>query len=240
MHIPKNLIRISMFFSAALACSFAQSQNETKLESENQKFSYAIGYQIGQSILQQVQEIPELDMEILSDAVNASLLGINPAMSDREMAEIIVSKQQQIQEETAKQAQENAEKSKAFLEQNKKKEGIQVTESGIQYEIIQSGDASGISPSLDDTVIVHYEGKLIDGTIFDSSRARQTPARFPLTGIIPGWREVLQLMRPGDIWNVALPPELGYGEAGVSDAIGPNQALLFEIELIEVMRSSNS
>ncbi|MCY4147788.1 MAG: FKBP-type peptidyl-prolyl cis-trans isomerase [Gammaproteobacteria bacterium] len=240
MQFKKRSTIITVFFTSALVCSVAQSQNQPNLDDDNKKFSYAIGYQIGQSILAQVQSVPDLDMAVFSDAVTASLMNSGSAMTEQEMAGIIVSRQQQMQEEMAKQAQDNAEKSLAFLEENKTREGVVETESGIQYQIIESGDPSGNSPGLQDTVIVHYEGKLIDGTVFDSSRARETPARFSLTGIIPGWSEILQLMRPGDIWNVVLPPEMAYGEAGVENTIGPNQALVFEIELIEVMKSSNS
>ncbi|MYB34087.1 MAG: FKBP-type peptidyl-prolyl cis-trans isomerase [Gammaproteobacteria bacterium] len=240
MQLQKTLTIITVFFTSALICSIAQSQDQPNLDDENKKFSYAIGYQVGQSILAQIQSVPDLDMAVFSDAVTASLMSAGPAMAEQEMAEIIVAKQQQMQQEIARQAQGNAERSLAFLEENKTREGVVVTESGVQYQIIESGDPSGDSPGLQDTVIVQYEGKLIDGTVFDSSRARGTPARFSLTGIIPGWSEVLQLMRPGDIWNVVLPPEMAYGEEGVENVIGPNEALVFEIELIEVMKSSNS
>jgi len=240
MLFPKNLTLTTVFFTLALACTTAQSQEQHNLDNDSKKFSYAIGYQIGQSILAQIQEAPDLDMNLFSMAVTESLMGAEPAMNEQEMAEIIVAKQQQIQEEMAREAQENAADSRAFLEENRAREGVVVTESGVQYQIIESGDPEGESPGLEDTVIVHYEGKLIDGTVFDSSRARETPARFSLTGIIPGWSEVLRLMRPGDVWNVVLPPEMGYGEAGVENVIGPNQVLVFEIELIEVMKSSNS
>ncbi len=240
MQFRKTLTIITVFFTSVLASSIAQSQDQSSLDNENGKFSYAIGYQIGQSIMAQIQAIPDLDMAVFSDAVTASLMNAEPDMTEQEMAEIIVARQQRMQQEMARQAQDNAEKSLAFLEGNKAREGVAVTESGVQYLIIESGDPSGHSPSLQDTVIVHYEGKLIDGTVFDSSRTRDTPARFSLTGIVPGWSEVLQLMRPGDIWQVVLPPEMAYGETGVENVIGPNQALVFEIELIEVMKSSNS
>ena len=229
-----------MFLTFTMASPVALSQNEFKLESENQKISYAIGYQIGQSILIQLQEMPDLDLDVLSEAVSASLLGAAPSMSEQAMSEALVSRQQQIHEERARQSEENAANAMAFLEKNKTREGVVVTESGIQYQILKSGDSSGVSPESEDAVLVHYEGKLVDGTIFDSSRARQAPARFSLTGVIPGWSEVLQLMRPGDVWSVVFPPEMAYGESGAGSAIGPNQVLLFEIELIEVLKSPNA
>ena len=119
------------------------------------------------------------------------------------------------------------------------KEGVVVTESGLQYEIIQSGDPAGDMPTVADTVIVHYQGSLLDGTVFDSSITRGEPATFSLQSIIPGWIEVLQLMRPGDKWSIVLAPELAYGERGAGQLIGPNEVLMFDIELIEIKKSAN-
>ena len=108
------------------------------------------------------------------------------------------------------------------------------TESGIQYTIIESGNANGPHPNATDTVVVHYEGRLVNGKVFDSSIARDVPATFPLNGVIPGWTEGLQLMRPGDKWEFVLPPELAYGERGAGGDIGPNATLIFTVELIEI------
>ncbi|MCY4275263.1 MAG: FKBP-type peptidyl-prolyl cis-trans isomerase [Gammaproteobacteria bacterium] len=239
MHFYKTLPIITVSLASALICTSVQSQDQPNLDDENKQFSYVVGYQIGQSILAQIQTMPDLDMALFLEAVESSLKGEDPAMSEQEMVDVMVARQQQIQEETIQKAQENAAKSLAYLEENKSREGVSVTESGVQYQIIEAGDPLEPSPTLEDTVIVHYEGKLIDGTVFDSSRTRDNPARFSLTGIIPGWSEVLQLMRPGDIWKVALPPEMAYGETGIENVIGPNQALIFEIELLEVVKSSN-
>ncbi|MCY4050090.1 MAG: FKBP-type peptidyl-prolyl cis-trans isomerase [Gammaproteobacteria bacterium] len=239
MHFYKTLPIITVSLASALICTSVQSQDQPNLDDENKQFSYVVGYQIGQSILAQIQTMPDLDMALFLEAVESSLKGEDPAMSEQEMVDVMVARQQQIQEEMIQKAQENAAKSLAYLEENKSREGVSVTESGVQYQIIEAGDPLEPSPTLEDTVIVHYEGKLIDGTVFDSSRTRDNPARFSLTGIIPGWSEVLQLMRPGDIWKVALPPEMAYGETGIENVIGPNQALIFEIELLEVVKSSN-
>lgn len=240
MHRLKNLTLSIVFTASALAWLSAQAQDTSEFKNEDQKFSYALGYQVGQSILEQLEDIPDLDMHALSGAVAASLLGIDPLLSEGEMAEIIVSRHQKMEEKMAEQASENSQKSAAFLEEHKSREGVTVTESGLQYRVLESGDPAGEPPGPDDAVVVHYVGTLADGTEFDSSRARGTPASFPLAGIIPGWREVLQLMRPGDLWSVVLPPQLGYGESGAGNLIGPNQVLLFEIELLEVRKSPGS
>ncbi len=240
MHFYKKFPILAVSIATALICSSVQSQDQSSLDDDNKKFSYVIGYQIGQSVLAQIETVPNLDMTSFLEAISASLKGEDSVMSQQEMSDVMIAVQQQIQEETMQRAQENAEKSRAYLDENKTKDGVIVTESGIQYQVIQSGDPTGNSPSLEDTVVVHYEGSLIDGTVFDSSRSRDVPARFSLTGIIPGWTEVLQIMRPGDIWKIALPPEMAYGETGIENVIGPNQVLIFEIELIEVVESPNS
>jgi peptidylprolyl isomerase len=127
----------------------------------------------------------------------------------------------------------NLEASNAFLAENAKKDGINTTESGLQYQILEEGAADGASPSATDTVKVHYAGTLINGTEFDSSYARGEPIEFPLNGVIKGWTEGVQLMSVGDKYRFFIPSELAYGERG-SGPIGPNEALIFEVELIEV------
>ena len=121
--------------------------------------------------------------------------------------------------------------SKIFLEQNKQKDGVMTTESGLQYLILSEG--KGNNPTLNDNVTVHYHGTLIDGTIFDSSVDRKQPATFPLNGVIPGWQEALQMMSVGSKWKIFIPSELAYGESGTG-AIGPNSTLIFEVELLSI------
>jgi peptidylprolyl isomerase/FKBP-type peptidyl-prolyl cis-trans isomerase FklB len=122
----------------------------------------------------------------------------------------------------------------AFLAKNAKAEGVKVLADGLQYKVLRSGPADGVRPKLGDEVKVHYEGSLIDGTVFDSSYGRGSPAVFTVGEVVPGWNEVLQLMRPGDVWYVYLPPKLGYGEEG-SGPIPPNSVLGFKIELLAVL-----
>jgi FKBP-type peptidyl-prolyl cis-trans isomerase len=130
---------------------------------------------------------------------------------------------------------DNTEESKAFLAQNAKAEGVVVLPSGLQYKVVRSGPATGLKPGPADEVKVHYEGKLVAGKVFDSSYERGQPAAMPLSGLIPGWVEALQLMRPGDEWILYVPPELGYGAEGAGGDIPPNSALIFRIELIDVL-----
>jgi len=121
---------------------------------------------------------------------------------------------------------------KAFREAYGQREGVSKTDSGILYRVLVPG--TGAQPTADDTVVVHYQGTLVDGTEFDSSIRRGQPATFSLAGIIPGWQEALQLMKEGARWEVVIPPELAYGSTGAGGAIGPEETLIFEIELIEV------
>ena len=130
---------------------------------------------------------------------------------------------------------DNSAESKTFLEQNAKAEGVKTLPSGVQYKVVRSGPATGIKPGPNDEVKVHYEGKLVNGTVFDSSYERGQPAAMPLAGLIPAWVEALQLMRPGDEWILYVPPEQGYGADGAGDDIPPNSALIFRIELIDVL-----
>jgi len=132
---------------------------------------------------------------------------------------------------------QKAKDGKAFLEKNKKKEGIVTTESGLQYEIIKKGE--GQIPTAENKVKVHYKGTLIDGEVFDSSYERGEPSEFPVTGVIKGWQEALQLMPVGSKWKIYVPSEIAYGARGTRGAIGPNMALIFEMELLEIVKEED-
>ena len=146
-------------------------------------------------------------------------------------------KQQEVQaaeqEALSKSAEESSAAGAAFMKENGARKGVVTTESGLQYEIVTAGD--GAKPTADDTVEVHYRGTLTDGTEFDSSYKRNTPASFPVGGVIVGWQEALQLMPVGSKWKVFIPSNLGYGERGAGGSIGPNAALIFEVELLKIM-----
>lgn len=130
---------------------------------------------------------------------------------------------------------DQSSQAQTFMAQNAKAPGVVTLPSGLQYKVVRSGPADGLKPQLGDEVKVHYEGKLIDGTVFDSSYERGQPAAMPLRGLIKGWQEALQLMRPGDEWVLYVPPNLGYGAEGAGGTIPPGAALIFRIELIGVL-----
>ena len=216
-----------------VAISFAVTafgkEPATGLKTDKQKFSYTVGFQLGQNLKRQNLE---LDPKIVAQGIQHALTGIAPKMSEADMRATVVAYQQKEQAKVAALAKKNLEASRAFLEANKKKPGVVTLPSGLQYKIITEG--TGKHPKLTDTVVAHYRGTLINGTEFDSSYKRNQPATFPVEGVIKGWQEALPLMREGAKWQVYIPPELAYGEHGAGSAIGPNEALIFDIELLSV------
>ena len=192
------------------------------------KFSYAIGLGIGQNLLSMgAQGINVEDFaQAIADVLNRNEL----AMSHNEAREIVNKYFMELEE---KMNAENIEKGKAFLAENAKKEGIVTVPSGLQYEVITEGN--GKKPSATDRVKCHYEGTLIDGTLFDSSIKRGQPAVFGVNQVIKGWVEALQLMSEGSKWRLFIPSELGYGAQQAGEMIPPHSTLIFEVELIEVL-----
>jgi FKBP-type peptidyl-prolyl cis-trans isomerase FkpA/FKBP-type peptidyl-prolyl cis-trans isomerase FklB len=186
------------------------------------------------------QEMP-LDIDILMQGLRDSYLGEetlltqDEARSERE--QFIQQRQQRLAEQRAEEAQVNLEEGQAFLAANADNEGVSVTDSGLQYRVLEEGD--GPRPDADDRVTVHYRGKLINGVEFDSSYAREEPATFGLDQVIPGWTEGLQLMREGGRYEFFIPSDLAYGEQGRPGPIGPNSTLIFEVELLEVQPSGD-
>lgn len=204
-----------------------------ELESAEEKLSYAHGYQLGLQLKQFLdQNQIKVDPAIFASAVQDVLMGSSPAVSVKEMQEVA----RQDQEARNKQEQEankrNREAGQNYLDSNKSKKGVVVTESGLQYRIMKAGE--GKSPSETDTVVVHYRGTLINGDEFDSSYSRKQPATFSLSGIIAGWKEALQLMKVGAKWEVVIPADLAYGSRGAGEMIGPDTTLIFVIELLEI------
>ena len=192
------------------------------------KFSYAIGLGIGQNLLSMgAQGINVEDFaQAIADVLNRNEL----AMSHNEAREIVNKYFMELEE---KMNAENIEKGKTFLAENAKKEGIVTLPSGLQYEVITEGN--GKKPSATDRVKCHYEGTLIDGTLFDSSIKRGQPAVFGVNQVIRGWVEALQLMSEGSKWRLFIPSELGYGAQQAGEMIPPHSTLIFEVELIEVL-----
>ncbi len=214
-------------------CTTAAAQ-QTSLQTDQQKYGYAVGTRIAAQLMAQFsQDGSGIDMQALAAGISDVVNGGSRLMTDEEAFQIIENRQAAAQQEAAVRAEAVAMAGAEWRAENRKQEGVSQTESGLQYSVITSGEDSAPSPGPDDTVVVHYRGTFLDGTEFDSSYSRGVPATFSLNGIIPGWQEALQLMRAGDKWNVVIPPELAYGPRG-SGAIGPNETLLFEIELLEV------
>ncbi len=202
-------------------------------ESASEQFSYALGFQIGTQIARQMMaEGLDLDPGYLAQAIEDVLSGAPPAMTQAEMDAAITAIQQQSQEKSMEKVKAAEQAGQEFRQTYRDQDGVRETEIGILYRVLTPG--TGGQPKIDDTVVVHYRGTLVDGAEFDSSIRRGQPATFSLGGIIPGWQEALQLMREGARWEVVIPPELAYGETGAGGAIGPQETLIFEIELIEV------
>jgi FKBP-type peptidyl-prolyl cis-trans isomerase len=203
---------------------------DSKFSSEKERLSYAIGVQLGGSLKQ--QGFTDIDATALGQAIADVLNGKELQVSMQDMQAAIQSFQQKKQAERVAQGKAAKDAGDKFRAENKKKKGVKETKSGIQYEVIK--DAKGKKPKATDTVTVHYHGTMIDGKVFDSSVNRGQPATFPLNGVIKGWTEIVPMMPVGSKWRVVIPPELAYGEQGAGNTIGPNETLVFEIELISV------
>lgn len=196
-----------------------------------QQASYGIGRQIGDQVASNPFE--GLDANAVAQGVVDALEGkeMAVAVEDLRTAFGVINERMQVaQAERAKEASAEGQK---FLDENAQREGVTVTESGLQYEVITEG--SGEKPTAASTVKTHYHGTLIDGTVFDSSYDRGEPVEFPVGGVIKGWTEALQMMPVGSKWRLAIPYELAYGEQGAGGAIGPFQTLVFDVELLEIV-----
>lgn len=192
------------------------------------KFSYAIGLGIGQNLLSMGAQ--GISVKDFAQAISDVLEGSSTAISHQEAREIVNTYFAELE---AKMNAANVEQGKKFLEENAKKDGIKTLPSGLQYEVITEGN--GKQPKATDQVRCHYEGTLIDGTLFDSSIKRGQPAVFGVNQVIQGWVEALQLMTEGSKWRLYIPSELGYGAQGAGEMIPPHSTLIFDVELIEVL-----
>lgn len=202
---------------------------EAALSTPKQKLSYTVGYQIGQSIKRQGLEV---DTDVVGQAIKDVMTDAQPKLKPEEMQAAVQAHQQASTQKRAAQAGENKKAGEAFLAANKKKEGVVTLPSGLQYKVITEG--KGKKPKLTDTIVAHYRGTLVDGKEFDSSYKGGQPATFPVNAVIKGWQEILPMMPEGSKWQVFIPSELAYGEAGAGADIGPNATLIFDIELISV------
>ena len=228
-----TIAAVSISSLILIGCQQAQEDTPATLDSNIQKASYLIG-------LNSTKQISANGLELDNDAF---INGIRDGLKENEsripddeaqavLAEYQAYVEKQVREKQEALAAKNLAEAEAYLAENAKAEGVESTESGIQYKILTAGD--GDKPVATDIVRVHYEGKLITGEVFDSSYQRNQPAQFALNQVIPGWTEALQLMPAGSTWEITIPPQLGYGAGGAGGQIGPNSALIFKVELIAI------
>ena len=227
-------LRVVTIISGCLALAAAMpataAEENPRLESTLQRLSYAVGLQIGQSLRR--QGLHEIDAAALAAALEDVYADRPPRLTIEQMQAAQTAYQAESAARQGRQAGANLAAGREFLASNAKSEGVVETPDGLQYRILRAGE--GATPTAEDRVVVHYRGRLLDGTEFDSSHGRGEPTEFMLGAVIPGWQAALQLMPVGSHWEVWIPAELAYGERGAGGAIGPNQALHFEIELLEI------
>ncbi|WP_067214971.1 FKBP-type peptidyl-prolyl cis-trans isomerase [Marinomonas gallaica] len=205
--------------------------SELSFDTNEAKIAYGIGRQIGDQL--RGSDLGELSLDHLFAAIKDALNDQPMAVPAEQLEAAFAELQATMEEKSKAAAAETVAAGEAFLEQNKTREGVQVTASGLQYEVIEEG--TGNQPVASSTVRVHYEGRLVDGQVFDSSIQRGEPIEFPLAGVIAGWTEGLQLMKEGAKYRFAIPAELGYGAQGAGAVIPPHATLVFDVELIAII-----
>lgn len=234
----KSLVKAILYAGLVLfitSCQNTKKQPDTiKLETEKEKISYAIGVNMAQSIKDISDEI---DLPALQKGIADRIQDKEMLVSKEESQSLLKAFSEKLrakeQEEKAKLVQKNLEAGQSYLNENKTREGVITTESGLQYMILKEGE--GKSPTKSDKVRVNYKGTKLDGTEFDSSFKRGEPATFRADQVIKGWTEALQLMKEGCKYKLFIPADLAYGERGAGNQIGPNEVLIFEVELLEVL-----
>ena len=222
-----------MIIAAALSVALtAPGENKPQLKDLKDKVSYSIGLDLGFNFKKQKLE---LNPDALLAGVKDAQSGKQPLLNENEVKETMTALTKQIEDKQKAVAEQNVKDGEKFLAENKKKEGVKTTASGLQYKIIKEG--TGPQPKLTDAVVANYRGTLINGTEFDSSYKRGQPATFPLTGVIKGWTEALQLMKVGSKYQLFIPANLAYGDRGMGPDLGPNSTLIFEVELVGIQPS---
>ena len=227
-------VRGVMIGGMILVATAAMAADKLELKTEKDKVSYAIGMDMAGSLKKSDIAV---DPDILGKAIKDVMTDQKAVMTDEEVKNTLQALQKSMQdkqqEKMKAQGEKNKKEGEAFLTENKKKEGVKTTASGLQYQVVKEG--KGKMPKATDTVSVQYKGTLLDGTEFDSSYKRGQAATFPVNGVIKGWTEALQLMKEGDSWKLFIPGDLAYGEAGTPGGpIGPNATLIFEVELVSI------
>jgi len=213
--------------------------SSTEIETEVDTFAYGSGLDLGMGLTDYIQQFGiEEDFPVntfitgVRDGFDANEDKLTRMEAQMAIQQFVMKQSQKMQQETEAEGQENLEAGREFLAANKEREEVKVTESGLQYEVLEEG--SGPSPSPNDTVVVHYHGTTIDGTVFDSSVERGEPATFVVSQVIEGWTEALQMMQVGGKWKLYIPSDLAYGPSQRSELIKPNTTLIFEVELMDI------
>jgi FKBP-type peptidyl-prolyl cis-trans isomerase FklB len=222
---------------ALTACDKIETHGSRELKTQKDKVSYVIGVDIGRSFKQQNLGGTDVDLEKLRYGIQDAMTGAKLALPDSnlqstmmEFQKVMMARNDSLQKVKADSGLKAA---KAFMDKNAKEPGVQTTASGLQYKVEVEG--KGPKPDSSSTVSVNYVGTLVDGTEFDNSYKRGQPVQFPVTNVIKGWTEALELMPVGSKWKLFIPPQLGYGEHGAGHQIGPNAALIFEVELLGIV-----
>jgi FKBP-type peptidyl-prolyl cis-trans isomerase FklB len=236
--IHSKLLIMALVFFPLLSCT-SGSKSTPQLSTDRSKVSYALGHQLGTDYARRTIDV---DVETMIQGLRDGIAEKKSPLSEEETQRLFEELQKSIRERSEKatetQAQSNLEAGEKFLDESSKKEGSKKTASGLIYRVLNQG--KGPTPTINDTVVTHYRGTLIDGTEFDSSYSRNQPASFPVAGVIKGWTEALQLMNVGSKFELIVPPQLAYGRQGAGPKIGPNATLIFTIELLGIQGSANS
>jgi len=222
-------LRLIIVLGILFLVSQVNAQENLVLKDQKDKVSYIIGMEVGSNLKKQGINV---DPTILAKGIQDALTDKKPLLTEQEIQETMASFQKEMMAKQTEGAKKNKAEGEAFLAENKKKEGVKTRPSGLQYKVIKAG--TGKKPKSTDTVTAHYRGTLINGTEFDSSYKRGQPVSFPVSGVIPGWTEALQLMEVGAKWQLFIPSNLAYGEQGAGRDIGPNATLIFEVELVSI------
>ncbi len=231
----KNLTKISTIATLLILCSCNTPKKIDKesIKTQEEKVSYSIGYELGKTFKKQELKV---NTDFIKEGIKTGLTDTPPLITEQEMKDTMIALQKEMMEKQATKSKELGTKSKKegadFLAKKKTEKDVKVLASGLMYKVIKTG--KGKTPKLTDNVTTNYSGTLIDGKEFDSSYKRGQPATFGVNGVIKGWTEALQLMKEGDKWELYIPSDLAYGEAGAGANIPPNSTLIFELELIKV------
>ena len=229
--MQKKTFFIALCGALALPVAHAEDSAGVALDTDQKRMSYAIGLTTAQSI---VRQGVVLDLNTFMVGVADAMDGSKPRLTQEEFKTALEKASSSVNESLKNRAKTNLEAGQAYVQDYAKQAGVTALSNGLHYKELRKG--TGDHPKATDTVKVHYEGRLIDGTVFDSSKERGEPATFPLNGVIQGWQEILPLMPVGARWQVVIPPKLAYGVRGAGGSIGPNETLVFEIELLEIVK----